>query len=36
MATVIQSRFNKAGNEPAVDAADRTRPLTAQELEWKQ
>jgi pilus assembly protein CpaF len=36
MATVIQSGFNKGRDETAVDDADRTRPLTAQESEWKQ
>ena len=36
MATVIQSGFNKERDERAVDEEDRTRPLTTQELEWKQ
>ena len=36
MATVIQSGFNKERDERAVDEVDRTRPLTTQELEWKQ
>ena len=36
MATVIQSGFNKEREERAVDEEDRTRPLTTQELEWKQ
>ena len=36
MATVLNSRFSRASDESAVDEADRTRPLTAQETEWKQ
>ena len=36
MATVVQTRFNTDLNATAVDATDRTRPLTAQETEWKQ
>ena len=36
MATVVQTRFNTDLNATAVDEADRTRPMTAQETEWKQ
>ena len=36
MATVVQTPFNTDFNASAVDEADRTRPLTAQETEWKQ
>ena len=36
MATVVQTRFNTDLNPTAVDEADRTRPMTAQETEWKQ
>jgi pilus assembly protein CpaF len=36
MATVIQSGFNKKRDESAVDEVERTRPLSTQELEWKQ
>ncbi len=36
MATVVQTRINTDINATIVDATDRTRPLTAQETEWKQ
>ena len=36
MATVLKTGFNKVGGDPAIDEADRTRALTAQETEWKQ
>ncbi len=36
MATVVQTRFNTDLDATAVNEADRTRPLTAQETEWKQ
>jgi pilus assembly protein CpaF len=36
MATVLQSGINKERDDPAVDDADRTRPLSPQESEWKQ
>ena len=36
MATVLKTGFNKERGNAAIDEADRTRPLTAQETEWKQ
>jgi pilus assembly protein CpaF len=36
MATVLKTGLNKVGGDPAIDEADRTRALTAQETEWKQ
>ncbi len=36
MATVLKTELNKVGGDPAIDEADRTRALTAQETEWKQ
>ena len=36
MATVLKTGLNKVGGVPAIDEADRTRALTAQETEWKQ
>ncbi len=36
MVTVLKTGLNKVGGDPAIDEADRTRALTAQETEWKQ
>lgn len=36
MATILQSDFGNENGIPAIDDADRTRPLTALETEWKQ
>jgi len=36
MATVLKTGLNKVDGDPAIDEADRTRALTAQETEWKQ
>ena len=36
MATVLSTGFDKESGNHAVDEADRTRALTAQETEWKQ
>jgi pilus assembly protein CpaF len=36
MAMVLKTGLNKVGGDPAIDEADRTRALTAQETEWKQ
>ncbi len=36
MATALKTSLNKARGDSAIDEADRTRALTAQETEWKQ
>ena len=36
MATLLQGRLNRERDDVAAEEIDRTRPLTAQELEWKQ